>query len=191
MRNISTLVTILLVLTVTGCSGIDTQPADSTRFEAANYRYYTWRTPPLKNTTNSRDTIYVIEPLVREAVDDRLQALGYRREPKLAEFDVHVMNAPGSRQGVASEEVSNINTRPQAINRRVDQATIDNANALAGVRDTENILVTFNDLQSNEEVWNVFITKIIEDANRADSARLRKTVKRAIDQGLDTLPPAK
>ena len=180
----------LIALACGGCAGIDTQPEDVSEFAARDYRYYTWRTPPLKNTSNSRDSIYVLDGIVRQAVDARMEELGYRKDPARAQFDIHFVNAPGSLQGIGSEEVTNINTRPQAINRQVDQATIDNAQALAGVRDTENIRLSFSEIASNLELWSVVITKIVEDANMADTARLRKVVTQAINKGLSTVPPA-
>lgn len=191
MRSLQSLAALLLALTVVACSGIETHPADTAEFEAANYRYYTWRNPPLQNTSNSRDPIYLLDGIIREAVDQGLQDLGYRLDPKLAQFDVHFLAAPGMRQGVGSEQVSNISTRPQAINRQVDQASIDNAQALAGVRDTENIALLFNDVERVEQVWHVVITKLVEDANFADTPRLRNNVNRAIKQGLKTLPRAR
>ncbi len=173
-----------------GCAGVETQPADTAEFESRQFRYYQWRTPPLENTSNSRDSVYVLDGMVRESVDARLSALGYTLDPERAQFDVHFVNAPGSLQGFASEEATNINTRPQLINRQVDQATIDNAQALSGVRDTENIRLSFNDVETRQEVWSVVITKIVEDANMADTARLRRVVNQAINRGLSTLPAA-
>lgn len=190
MRAIHYPILLLAALTLGGCASVNTQPTDSLEFQAGDYHYYKWRTPPLENTTNSRDSVYVLDRIVREAVDARLQALGYRRDATRAEFDVHFINAPGSLQGFDSEEATNINTRPQVINRQVDQATIDNANALSGVRDTENIRISFNDLESKREVWSVVITKIVEDSNMPDTARLRSLVSQAINKGLSTLPPA-
>ena len=137
---------VLIALACGGCAGIDTEPADVNEFAERGYRYYTWRTPPLDTPSHSRDSIYVLDGMVRQAVDARMEELGYRKDPARAQFDIHFVNAPGSLQGIGSEEVTNINTRPQAINRQVDQATIDNAQALAGVRDTENIRVAFSEI---------------------------------------------
>ena len=44
----------------------DTKPADTGEFAATGFRYYSWRNPPLENTHNSRDPIYLTDRLVRE-----------------------------------------------------------------------------------------------------------------------------
>ncbi len=178
----------LLVMALAACSGIETEPTDSAAFAASGFRYYDWRSPPLQNRQNSRDPIYLLDGMVRQAVDAELAAKGYRLDPERAQFNVDFVAAPGVVQGVASEQVSNISMRPQAITRQVDQATVDNARALAGAVDTKNISLTFRDVESSAAVWGVVITKIVEDANFRDTGRLRRTVEQAVRQGLSTLP---
>ncbi len=190
MYTIRLLASMLLAATLAACSGIDTKPADTTDFAAAGFQYYDWRNPPLENTHNSRDPIYLTDRLVRDAVNAELQSKGYRLDPERAQFTVDFVAAAGMRQGVPSEQASNISTRPQAINRRPDQATVDNAQALAGVVDTNNLALIFRDRTSGDEVWQVLISKIVEDANFNDTDRARRNVEQAVRKGLRTLPNA-
>lgn len=53
-----------------------------------------------------------------------------------------------------------------------------------------NIALQFNDVERKEQVWNVIITKLVEDAKRVDTPRLQKNIRSAIAEGLRTLPPA-
>ncbi|HSG57234.1 MAG TPA: hypothetical protein VLA45_17425, partial [Paracoccaceae bacterium] len=75
-------------------------------------------------------------------------------------------------------------------NRNMDQASIDNAIALGGVKETSNIGLQFNDVAKREEVWRVIVTKIIEKVNNTDAEAMRKTVRSAVAHGLRPLPEA-
>jgi hypothetical protein len=80
-----------------------------------------------------------------------------------------------------------VNYRATAMpNRNVDQASIDNAYALGTVRETANIAVILFDAAEGDAVWNVRISKIIEDRNRVNT----ELARRAVRQGLRTLPDA-
>ena len=191
MRSSKTLVTVLLSLTLLACSGIETRPEDTARFSAKNYQYYTWRSEPLKNPENSTDRIYLMDPIVRREVDKNLKAKGYRLDPSRAEFSVDYLQAPGLRMGAKSEAASNITPYPTVNpNRQVDGAVVDNAHALGGVKETNNIAIQINDVESKQEVWQVIITKFVENVNQVDRGNLDKNLTKAISKGLDTLPPA-
>ncbi len=192
MRRIHSLATLLLALTLAACSGTETQPSDTADFAAANYRYYKWRSEPLQNRARSSDPVYVMDPVVRRAVNTTLAEKGFVLDPDRAEFSVDYIFAAGMREGEKSQAATNITPYPTVLpNRLPDGATVDNAYALGGVRATSNIALQFNDIGRQKEVWHVIITKIVEDANMKDTARLERTVQQAVRQGLRPLPRAR
>ena len=191
MRITRTVAVVLLALAVAACSGIETNPGDVDAFAAADYRYYKWRSEPLQNSGNSADPIYLIDPVLRREVDAALQDKGYRLDPERAQFSVDYLYAAGLRIGETSQEATNLTPYPTALpNRQVDQATVDNAYALGGVKETSNIALQFNDEGRREEVWHVVITKIVENANRIDRDALNRDLKKAVAQALRPLPRA-
>ena len=189
MRIMRTVAVILLALAVAACSGIETNPGDVDAFAASDYRYYKWRSEPLHNTGNSADPIYLVDPILRREVDAVLQDKGYRMDAARAQFSVDYLYAAGLRLGETSQDATNLTPYPTALpNRQVDQATVDNAYALGGVKETSNIALQFNDVERREEVWHVVITKIVENANRVDRDALDRDLRKAIAQALRPLP---
>ena len=136
MQRLKTLVGILATgLLVSACSGIETRPDATDTFAAGNYTFYTWRSEPLSNTASSQDAVYVMDPIVRAAVDRELRDKGYRLNPEKAQFSVDYLYATGMRMGQKGSEASNLSNYPGVIpNRNVDQASVDNAYALGGVK---------------------------------------------------------
>jgi hypothetical protein len=182
---------LLITIVLAACSGIETRPADTGTFAAGNYRYYSWRSEPMINTINSVDPIYQMDPLMREALDAALGAKGYILDPARAQFSVDYRYAEGLRMGETSQNASNLSTHPGTIpNRNMDQASVDNAYALGGIKETANIGIQFNDVSNNKEVWRVVITQIIDDVNSTDTSALRKNLRKAIAQGTRDLPEA-
>jgi hypothetical protein len=191
MRLPTTLILLLTAALLWACSGVETQPEDTGAFAAGNYTYYKWRSEPLKNSARSTDPLYVMDPVLRREIDTELQAKGYVLDPERAQFSVDYLFAVGMRMGEKGSEASNLSTYPGVIpNRNIDQASVDNAYALGGVKETNNIAIQFNDVARKEEVWRVIITKIVENANTVDDKRLASTVRSAIRQGLRPLPKA-
>ena len=192
MRSFTTLATLLLAMTLTACSSIQTEPTDTAAFEAGSYKYFKWRSEPLANTAQSDDLLYVMDPIVRREVNSALRKRGYILDPEQAQFSVDYLQAVGLRQGVSSQDANGgIDPIPSARpNRQINQAMVDNAHALAGVQTTNNVAIQFNDVASQQEVWRVVITKIIDDVNNVDTAAMERTINRAIDQGFKTLPDA-
>ena len=128
---------------------------------------------------------------MRREVDAGLQARGYILDTARAQFSVDYLYAIGMREGAQSEQASNISPVPSVTpNRRVDQASVDNAIALGGVKETSNILLQFNDMDSNAQVWQVLMTKIVENANRVDTSRLDENLTKSLERALKTLPQA-
>ena len=189
MRCIAALITFLSVATLAACSGIETRPEDTAKFASENYTYYRWRSEPLGENTISTDPIYALDPLLRKAVDAELASKGYRLNNDKAQFSVDYIYATGLRLGEKGSEASNISVYPGAIpNRNVDQASVDNAYALRGVKETSNIALQFNDTTRKQEVWRVVITKIVENTNTGEYRNLESNVQKAVRQGLRTLP---
>jgi hypothetical protein len=189
MRSTSILAGLLSILMLAACGGIETRPEATDTFTAGNYQFYQWRNPPMENTINSTDPIYTMDPMVRRSIDAELQKKGYVLDENRAQFSVDYLYAPGLMQGEVSRDASNLNPYPTAIpNRQRDQASVDNAYALGGMKETDNIAVQFNDLETHQEVWRVVITKIVEDANNIDTSRMQGNLNKAIGQGFKALP---
>ena len=192
MRILLPLAALLLALGTAACSNVETTPTDTDRFAAGHYRYYAWRNQPLVNTTRSSDPIYLLDPIVRTEVDSALRLKGYILDPQRAQFNVTYRYAMGMRMGEMSQESTNITPYPTAVpNRRVDQAVVDNAIALGGMKETSNLALQFHDQSSNDQVWQVIITKIVENANqRVDPAKFGGNLRKALEQALRPLPDA-
>jgi hypothetical protein len=190
--RLNLLLAALLLTLVTACSGIETRPASIEAFAAGNYKYYSWRSDPLPNVANSQDPMYIIDPILRSAVNADLGSKGYVLDKERAQFTVDYIYASGLRMGERSAEAYNITPYPSVNpNRQVNQAVVDNAYALGGVKETSNIAVQFNDNASKKEVWHVIITKIVENVNDVDKKDIRNGVEKGVKAALSTLPPAK
>jgi hypothetical protein len=191
MRIIYTLALALLSLALTACSGVEIRPSETDTFAAGNYRYYKWRSEPLQNTIKSSDPIYIMDPIMRREVDSTLRSKGYILDRERAQFSVDYLYAVGLREGAKAEQASNISPIPSVTpNRQVDQAVVDNANALGGLKETSNIAVQFNDTGTREEVWRVIITKIMDNVNTVDSTKAADVLSKAVDKALRELPDA-
>jgi hypothetical protein len=190
MRLITLLAALTLTL-VTACSGIETRPAPTETFAAGNYKYYSWRSDPLPNDASSQDPMYIIDPILRSAVNAELGKKGYVLDKEQAQFSVDYIYASGLRMGERSAEAYNITPYPSVNpNRQVNQAVVDNAYALGGVRETSNIALQFNDSTNKKEVWHVIITKIVENVNNVDKKDIRSGVEKGVREALSALPPA-
>ena len=192
MRSSLSLVFFILTLALAACSGIEIQPTETDTFAAGHYKYYTWRSEPLVNTTNSRDTMYIMDPILRRDVDRELEKKGYVLDPERAQFSVDYIYAQGLRMGERSELATNITTYPSVNpNRQQNQAVVDNAYALGGIKETNNIALQFNDMESKQEVWQVIITKIVENVNKVDVAEMKESLREGVRRALEPLPAAK
>jgi hypothetical protein len=180
---------LLACLALAACSGTEIIPDDTAAFAASGMQRYAWRTDPLPAGSFARDRLYEADPAIRDAVDGRLAELGYREVPREdAQFLVDYLAAVGFNDGVAARNASNITPYQSSamINRQINQAEVDNAQALAGVRETGNIALVFIDAGNRSELWKVRITALVQDSNRVDTNRL----KRVIRSGLSSLPAA-
>jgi hypothetical protein len=181
----------LMSLLLAACSGVEIEQTSVEKFSAGNYRYYKWRSGPLPSTTRSTDPVYTIDPILRRDVDAALQAKGYVLDMERAQFTVDYLYANALRQGERSQLASNITPYPRVTpNRQVNQAAVDNAIALGGVQETNNITLQFNDAATNQEVWQATLSKVVEDANNIDATRLDGDLKRFLERALAPIPPA-
>ena len=180
-----------LALAITACNGVEVRPGEVGTFAAENYHYYSWRSAPLEHTASSRDPLYRLDPLLRDAINAALKNKGYKEDAARAEFSVDYIFAEGTRDGVKGAQASNLSTQPGVVpDGNIDQASIDNAYALGGLKETRNIGIQLNDIKRNMEVWRVIITKLVDDANTAPNSSLAKSINSAIAQGIKPLPPA-
>ncbi|MGB1139948.1 MAG: DUF4136 domain-containing protein [Halioglobus sp.] len=188
---LATTLLIALATCLGACSGIDIDSSDVQPFADGNYRYYKWRTDPLPRDTRSTDPYYLLDPIMRREVDEVLAAKGFILDPERAQFSVDYVYATVLVDGAQSEQASNISPIPSVTpNRRIDGASVDNAIALGGVKETNNILIQFNDLESHKEVWRVVISKIVEDVNQVVSPQMEANVDAAVRRALSPLPAA-
>lgn len=191
MRTTLILTCTVLSLFLVGCSGVDIQQSGVDKFSAGEYRYYRWRTEPLPSVTRSTDPMYAMDPVIRREVDADLQRKGYVLDNSRAQFTVDYLYVTGMQQGERSQLASNVTPYPRVTpNRQVNQATVDNAIALGGVKETNNIVLQFNDLASNQQVWQATLTKVVENANNIDTSRLDKDLKAYLTRALKPLPAA-
>lgn len=80
-------------------------------------------------------------------------------------------------------------TNQAVINRRPDQALVDNAYALSGPKELNSILIRFSDGETLTMVWAAGVSKVV-DKLYFDADDLQKTIKVAVDRALGRLPSA-
>ncbi len=178
-----------LMISIAACSGVETIPDDTARFEATGFKTFAWRSEPLSQDTFSRDRMaQQADPVIRDTVQTRLEELGYRlvaRED--AEFLIEYLAAAGINDGQLARTASNVTPYPTAtIGRIADGASVDNAYALGGMKEMGNLMLLFVDPRASEVLWRVTISKVVEDVNQINEG----AVRRAVRQGLSTLPNA-
>lgn len=177
---------------LSACSGSETIAGDITQFQAAKLTRYAWRSEALGEPKGSlRETrLYEVDPIIREAVDDRLQALGYQLVNRGdAQFLVEYMASQGINAGLLSTQSSSVYPYPTTsgtINRLPDGASIDNAYALAGPVETGKLRILFLNQDATALFWQVLVSSVIENVNEIDP----DAVKRAVKRGLATVPAA-
>lgn len=191
MRRLPVLAFALLPLLLAACSSVEIHHAPVDGFTAGDYRYYTWRTGPLPATSTSNDPLYTLDPVVRREVNQLLQAKGYIEDAARAQFTVNYQSKTELRQGARSQLADNITPWPSVSpNRQVNQAAVDNAIALSGVQPTNNLILQFYDKQTNQEVWRVTLTRIVENANDAQAYGFDHDLPSSLRRALQPLPPA-
>jgi hypothetical protein len=191
MSVMKTLATLLLASCLAACSGTEIDAWEPTQFAAGHYQTYAWRSEAIVNTTYSRDPIYLVDPIIREVLNEELRKLGYRKIERGGDFTVDYIFALGVILGARSEDTDNISLRAGVRpNTSISQAQRDNAIALSGVKETRNIAIQFNDGKTGMEVWRGLISKIVANVNTTDDSRSRKIIRNSVNSAMKDLPPA-
>lgn len=179
-------VILLWTLLLGACSGVDITPAATERFAATNYTRYAWRSEPLSQTGYSKDMLAAKSPSIRAGVEEKMAQLGYRRVDRAeAEFLVEYFATPGSNAGQLSHGGSNDMLYGSSVNRQIDGASANNALALSRPVETGDMQLMFFDAVTNDVLWQVQISIVVEDANRIDHDEVRNAVRK----GVSVLPP--
>ena len=187
----SVLCTLAIACLLGACASVEVDVWDPSRFTAGNYGSYSWRSEPFSDGFFARDPIYVIDPILRQVVDEELAARGYRRVERNGDFSIDYIFAPGLRLGAPSEQASNIAPRAGVRpNTDISQAERDNAIALSGVKETRNIALQVNDGKSGHEVWRAVITKIVANANTPNKSETRRALRSGVRRAFRDLPDA-
>lgn len=187
-KRISGLHSILLYPVLLGaCSGVDIIPAATETFAATQYTRYAWRSEPPTQTIHGKDIVAQKSPSIRAGVEEKMAQLGYRRTDRAdAEFLVEYFAAPGFKDGQLAHGGSNDMLYGSSINRDIDGASANNALALSGPVETREMQLVFFDSATNDVLWHVQISIVVEDMNRIDHDEVRKAVRK----GVSALPPA-
>jgi hypothetical protein len=181
----------ITLLIIGGCASteVDTWPADT--FSAGNYKNYSWRSEPIRNTQGSADAIYTLDPIVREETDRLLRAKGYRRVDWNGDFTIDYIYAPGLVAGAKGDNAYFVSARAGVRpNLNVSQAERDNAIALGTDRETHNLALQINDGEKRTEVWRGVVTKISTDINPRSQDAVRSSVRPLLSKLTSQLPDA-
>jgi hypothetical protein len=164
-----------------GCSGVDVTPAATETFASTGYTRYAWRSDPPSRTTLSKDMLAQKSPSIRAGVETEMAALGYERvERGEADFLIEYIAAPGFNEGQLSYGGSNDMLYGSSVNRQIDGASADNAEALSEPVETAEMELVFLDVDTVEVLWRAQISMVVEDANRVDHDAVRSAVRKAI-----------
>lgn len=186
-RIFGTNVLLSCAIVLGACSGVDVTPAATDTFAATNYTLYAWRSEPLSQTSYRKDMLAEKSPSIRAGVEETMAELGYRRVDRSdAEFLIEYFAAPGFNDGVLSHGGSNDMLYGSSVNRDIDGASADNALALSGPVETGDMQLMFFDAATNEMLWHVQISIVVEDTNRIDHDEVRNAVRK----GVSVLPLA-
>ena len=178
-----------------GCASVQVDTMDTAAFKDGNYKTYSWMGAPIDNSAGSTDPLYVLDPALRSAVDAKLASKGYRYVDSGGDFVIDYQFkdtlVAGSLNSTAAEADNRYPapTNQAVINRRPDQALVDNAYALSGPKELNSILIRFSDGENLTMVWAAGVSKVI-DKLYFDADDLRNTINVAVDRALGRLPSA-
>jgi len=199
MKMIHPIMTTLLLgamALVAACTGVQVDSASADKFKEGNYRSYSWLGAPVENTGGSHDPLYVIDPALRAAVDKELASKGYRQVASGGDFNIDYQFkaslADGELSSTAreSDNVYPYADAPAMVNRRTDQALVDNAYALSGPREMNSILLRFSDGQDQGLVWAGAMSKLVENLNHENSKKMVQGINTAVRRVLQSIPTA-
>ena len=185
------LLSLLAVTVLSACASVEVDVWDSDEFAAGDFKTYAWRSEPFESNYSSRDAIYVIDPILRDVVDEKLADKGYQLVERDGDFTVDYIFAPGVRLGAPAGQSTNVASRAGVRpNTNISQAERDNAIALGGVKETRNIALQFNSGETGREVWRGVITKIVANANDPDRDRAERLLGIGVGRAFRDLPDA-
>lgn len=186
-RVFSTSLFLLFTVVLSACSGVDITPAATDTFAATSYTRYAWRSEPPTQVNYGKDMRAEKSPSIRSGTEERMAELGYRRVDRSdAEFLIEYFAAPGLNDGQLPHGGSNEMLYGSSVNRDIDGASASNARALSGPVETGEMQLVFFDAATNDVLWRVQISIVVEDLNRIDHDEVRKAVRK----GVSALPPA-
>lgn len=186
-RIFGTNAALLAAVVLSACSGMDINPAATESFASTKYTRYAWRSEPLSPTGYGKDMLSEKSPSIRAGFEAEMAQLGYRRVDRSdAEFLVEYFAAPSSKDGQLSRGGSNDMLYGSSVNRDIDGASADNGLALSGPVETGEMRLVFFDAATQDDLWHVQISIVVEDSNRIDHKQVRNAVRRAVS----VLPPA-
>ena len=187
---------LLALLTLGGCSNVQVDTTPNDRFEAGNYTTYHWQAAALDPSGAASDPLYALDPTLRASVDNKLASKGYQRVDAGGDFQVIYQfkaSISDGALGMAATDANSqdipVSSQDLVINRRADQALIDNAYALSGPREITSILLTFTDGSSQNPVWAAGMSKVVDHAN-FDAKRMTASIDKAVNRALGRLPKA-
>lgn len=186
-RVCASLLGLFYLVLLPGCSGVGVTPAPTDTFADTGYTRYAWRSEPPSRVAFSKDMLARKSPSIRAGVEEEMADLGYERVARTeADFLIEYIAAPGFTEGQLSYGGSNDMLYGSSVNREIDGASADNAEALSGPVETAEMELVFLDADTVEVLWRVQISMVVEDANRIDHDAVRDAVRKAIA----ALPPA-
>lgn len=176
-----------IAIFLSGCGSFHVTPESTKRFENTEYVRYAWRSDPPSQSSFTKDLTTRKSGFIRRGVEESMTELGYELVDKSeAEFFIEYFAASGFNEGQLAYGGSNEGLYGSSVNRQIDGASADNAQLLSDSLLTSGIQLLFIDASSNDVLWRVEITMVVEDANRIDEDQ----VKEAVRQGLLSLPDA-
>lgn len=187
---------LLLMPLLIACSGIQIDSAPLDRFNEGGYQSYSWRTAALETHSGDTDTLSIIDPALRTAVNDVLSTKGYRQVASGGDFVIDYQFRAALAQGELNSTAREAeNTSPYVdpnvvINRQVNQALLDNAYALSGPKAINSIVIQFSSGEKQRLIWTTSINKIVENVNRDNMDKMTAGINKAISRAFARLPRA-
>ena len=187
---------LLLMPLVIACTGIQIDSAPLDRFNQGNYQSYSWQTAALKSHSGDTDTLSIIDPALRAAVNNELSAKGYRQVASGGDFVIDYQFRAALAQGELNSTAREAdNTSPYVdpnvvVNRQVNQALLDNAYALSGPKAINSIVIQFSSGDKQRRIWTTTINKMVENVNRDNVDKMTKGINTAIKRAFAWLPRA-
>lgn len=185
-------ITVLVVL-LGGCSSAQVDRADPDTFAAKGYRTYNWNYAQIEPLPSDTSAYATLAPIFREEMNRALANLGYREVAQGGQFVVSVQFKRSLADGVVSIEKDPNPVVPRVVlNRDPDQASLDNAQALAGVRELNSVLIQFDDASDGGLLWAAAVSRVQETANvnELDPDQVRRNARQTLRRAMGQLPLA-